>query len=252
VPSERVHYSDPAGLPGGAGLSDVTTTRGFELALVDTNRGPTSSLETGATDDFGVVVKAGRVRTGSSVVTGELVMLSFTGGLEGADIDTLDVPPGGDAQTVVMLIDLDPLESVLGVETITHLWVIDGSGGGEVDILEGFSLAVADEDGDGVLDGDDNCRTDANPTQLDTNLDGYGNACDADYTDDGVVGAPDFLQFAPKFGSASPNPLYDPEFDANGDGVIGAAEFLLLGRSFGGAPGPSGLACAGVIPCPGP
>jgi hypothetical protein len=32
--------------------------------------------------------------------------------------------------------------------------------------------------------------------------------------------------------------------------LIGAAEFLMLGGAFGKAPGPSGLACAGSVPCP--
>ena len=37
---------------------------------------------------------------------------------------------------------------------------------------------IADLDGDGVEDADDNCPLDANPTQEDTDQDGVGNACD--------------------------------------------------------------------------
>jgi hypothetical protein len=40
-------------------------------------------------------------------------------------------------------------------------------------------LAANDLDGDGVLDGADNCPTTANPTQADTDRDGKGNVCDA-------------------------------------------------------------------------
>ncbi len=39
-----------------------------------------------------------------------------------------------------------------------------------------FSLG-GDSDGDGVLDNDDNCPTVFNPDQLDTNVDGFGDAC---------------------------------------------------------------------------
>jgi len=109
------------------------------MALIETNLGPTGLLETGATDDFGLVVRVGQTRVGASVVPGELVFLSLSGGREGADVDTLDVPPHAN-QTVVIYLDLDPLDSVLGAETITRLYVVDGSGSGEVDVLDVIAL----------------------------------------------------------------------------------------------------------------
>jgi hypothetical protein len=81
-------------------------------------------------------------------------------------------------------------------------------------------------------------------------VDGFGNACDADYNNDLFVGGPDFLALGMSFGATSGDPAYDRDLDANGDGVIGGPEFLLLGGSFGKPPGPSGLACAGSVPCP--
>ena len=86
--------------------------------------------------------------------------------------------------------------------------------------------------------------------KLDTNGDGYGNACDADYDDNGVVGTGDFLALGSAFGSTSGQPGYDEDLDADGDGVIGAAEFLLFGSAFGAPPGPSGFSCAGSPICP--
>jgi alpha-tubulin suppressor-like RCC1 family protein len=44
-----------------------------------------------------------------------------------------------------------------------------------------------DSDGDGVGDRLDNCRTTANPGQVNTDNDSQGNACDADDDDDGVL-----------------------------------------------------------------
>lgn len=106
-----------------------------------------------------------------------------------------------------------------------------------------------DNDGDGILGRMDNCVLKANPTQLDTNQDGFGNACDADYTNDGFVGGPDFGILSQAYGAMPGDPGYDPDVDSAADG-IGGPEYGLLSSQFGGAPGPSGLDCAGTIPCP--
>lgn len=44
-----------------------------------------------------------------------------------------------------------------------------------------------DNDGDGVADVDDNCPSDSNPSQRNTDGDEFGDACDSDRDDDGVL-----------------------------------------------------------------
>jgi hypothetical protein len=118
--------------------------------------------------------------------------------------------------------------------------------------VAGFNIAPDDGDSDSVPGGADNCLGTPNTRQLDTDFDGYGNACDADYDDNGMVGASDWMRLARAFGAAIGSPAYDPSLDADGDGAIGTPEWLLGSGSFGASPGPSGLACAGSVPCTAP
>jgi hypothetical protein len=108
---------------------------------------------------------------------------------------------------------------------------------------------VNDFDGDLVCDIEDNCLEIANPAQVDSDLDGYGNRCDCDFTNDGFVGAPDFIKLAIRYGMSNAHPAWDENLDTDSDGQIGIVDFNAVSGAFGGAPGPSGLACAGSIPC---
>ena len=58
--------------------------------------------------------------------------------MEGEDIDTLDVP--GVHATNVLLLDLSRLDSVLGAETITRLFLVDADDVGTINPIEVLSL----------------------------------------------------------------------------------------------------------------
>jgi len=94
-----------------------------------------------------------------------------------------------------------------------------------------------DADGDGVPDATDNCTLVVNASQLDTNGDGYGNLCDADLNNNGVVDSQDGALLKAAFGSA----LF-PDRDLNGNGVVDSQDGALLKSRFGQPPGPSGVA----------
>src|SRR4029450_10838462 len=53
---------------------------------------------------------------------------------------------------------------------------------------------MCDDDGDGVVNRNDNCAALPNPDQCDTDRDGYGNLCDPDFDEDGRITAGDFSQ----------------------------------------------------------
>jgi uncharacterized membrane protein len=111
---------------------------------------------------------------------------------------------------------------------------------------------LGDADADGHDDLWDNCFGIANANQIDTDGDGCGNACDADYDQSGTVGASDFSIFRGAFIAGSPgNPGYNANVDHNGDGPIGAADFTVFRAGFiNGVPGPSKLAGRVTPYCP--
>jgi hypothetical protein len=65
-------------------------------------------------------------------------------------------------------------------------------------LLLGFLPSVQaapgnDKDGDGIVQGDDNCPNDSNADQLDTDADGKGDVCDTDDDNDGITDADELL-----------------------------------------------------------
>ncbi len=99
----------------------------------------------------------------------------------------------------------------------------------------------ADADGDGVGDVCDVCLLAPNPDQTDSDGDLYGNACDADYDQDGLVGGADFIILRDAFATALGEPSYVPHCDWNDDDVIGGPDYSYFRQAFGKPPGPSGL-----------
>lgn len=99
-------------------------------------------------------------------------------------------------------------------------------------------VGAVDEDNDGADDSADNCLGLANPGQQDTNGDGYGNLCDPDLNNDGIVNATDFNLLRAAFFTSGPG--LDADF--NQDGFVNFGDLAILRKYYGGAPGPSASA----------
>jgi uncharacterized repeat protein (TIGR03803 family) len=96
-----------------------------------------------------------------------------------------------------------------------------------------FRLRTDDIDGDGVLDIDDNCTWVSNSNQRDTDGDGYGNLCDADLNNSGMVTLKDLALLFNRLGSS------DPDADLNGDGLVTKGDVNRARVMLRNPPGPS-------------
>jgi len=97
------------------------------------------------------------------------------------------------------------------------------------------SAQAADGDGDGVADLIDNCVNAANRDQRDTNGDGFGNLCDADINNDGIVNSVDLDLIRRAFDTKN------ADADLNGDGVVNQTDLSLATAMSGKPPGPSNV-----------
>jgi uncharacterized protein (TIGR03790 family) len=105
--------------------------------------------------------------------------------------------------------------------------------------------AGKDRDGDGVPDDRDVCRDLPDPDQRDSDGDGFGNLCDADFDDDGVVrryGSGSSPSDLVRIDRTRSTGLYVPEFDLDGDGEVDARDAGRAALFCDLPPGPSGVA----------
>ncbi len=100
---------------------------------------------------------------------------------------------------------------------------------------------AADQDADGVADDIDNCTLLSNPTQCDSDADGYGNRCDGDLNNNGATNAQDNVLFRAQLGRPSVGPAWNPA-DLNCSGSVNAQDRTLFRGLLGQSPGPAAAA----------
>jgi hypothetical protein len=97
------------------------------------------------------------------------------------------------------------------------------------------ALASLDSDADGILNTVDNCTLEQNTAQIDTDGDGYGNACDPDFDNNLIINFADLAVLKAAFFSS------DADADLNGDGIVNFADLSVIKAMFFLPPGPSAL-----------
>ncbi len=113
--------------------------------------------------------------------------------------------------------------------------IVDNPGAKENSYMMTFDVAVGDTDSDGFDDTVDNCLMHSNPDQRDTDGDGFGNRCDPDFNQDGIINFADMAALRAAWGTAS------ADQDLNGDGTVSEPDLDILRDMFLGAPGPGPL-----------
>ena len=115
------------------------------------------------------------------------------------------------------------------------IYTVTDSSSYSVSAKRNVTVVVADIDGDGFLYLNDNCTEKDNADQRDTDADGFGNACDSDLNDDGIVNSLDLGLFK--------QTMFTAELDAdiNGDGIVNSLDIGLFKQMYFTQPGPSGI-----------
>lgn len=184
VSGPAVELSSPTNATARFIAPDVsaTTTLGFRLTVMDNGN---------ATDTDEVLVQ---VHPHANIVEASIYHLRAT----------TQLPPNGGAWSVNLtgLLALAPGDHVL---TVT---AYGAAGQAIASDQVTVHVEAPDADGDGVLDGHDNCPADPNPIQKDLDGDGAGDACDADIDGDGAANGSDAFPFDPS-----------EQADTDGDGV---------------------------------
>ncbi len=93
----------------------------------------------------------------------------------------------------------------------------------------------ADSDKDSIVDVIDNCVKVFNPLQRDTDGDGFGNRCDADFDNNNIVDDRDIKSLLTRFKTD------DPDGDLDGNGTVDGADLEIAEALFKQPPGPSGF-----------
>ena len=141
----------------------------------------------------------------------------------------------------------DVLVDDLGISGMSGVAVDDATGlvwisstTGDVYLVDTAPDPEPDVDGDGITGDADNCVERANPSQVDSDGDGFGDACDADLSNDCIVNAVDLGLFRKQFFTTPASDNWDPAADFNGDNVVNAIDLGIFRVLFFQPPGPSG------------
>ena len=215
-----LNVSAPVVASGIAGAVAVTAGSAHSCALLLNGR-----ARCWGTNDFGQLGD-GEGSPGTFVATPVAVT--------GINMDTAALAWGSN-NTVVATVDMSGHVRAVGIGT-TRIFAVYDSRARVVTVT-----VAADTDADGIADPVDNCTQVPNADQLDADGDGYGNICDADLNNSGLVTTADFAILRSVLNQAAGSSATAAGADLNGSGTVTTADFAILRDRLNTLPGPSGL-----------
>lgn len=203
---------------GLVGISIGDTLLGF----VDANTASNTTL--GPADILGFRLLLGDLETDSS----EAMVLAATVDTDGAGNFV--------SGTLVLTGEVDGADLTLTFDIGAGTWLVETDFLGIGEVASGPGSWLIEPDGDGVGDISDNCTLVSNADQRDTDADGIGNACDADFDQSCDVNFVDLSIMSANFFMSG-----DLSTDLDGDGMTNFADLNALRGQFFASPGPSGV-----------
>jgi hypothetical protein len=131
---------------------------------------------------------------------------------------------------------LGPIDLFVRLDATSGTWTIETPLLGLGIVASGSGAFAREPDGDDLAAIEDNCIRDANADQRDTDGDGFGNVCDADFTNDCYVDYTDLAILKGAFFQSGTS-----HTDMDGNGQTDFADLGLLKGGFFQPPGPSGV-----------
>jgi hypothetical protein len=129
-----------------------------------------------------------------------------------------------------------PIDITFNLDASNATWTAETPFLGLGVVATGTGAFAHEPDGDDRAAIEDNCTLEANADQRDTDGDGFGNVCDADFTNDCAVNFADLAVMKGAFLEPSTT-----DTDMDGDGNTNYTDLGELKARFFAAPGPSGV-----------
>ncbi len=158
----------------------------------------------------------------------------------GAGRDVVDAGPGNDmvygdeGEDVIDAGDGDGTDTLFGGAGADRLVLDPLDTDGDLDPADEVLHVFVDTDEDGIFDYLDNCTLVDNPSQRDSDSDGFGNQCDPDLDNNGTINFEDLALMKLVFFSDN------ADADLDGDGTVNFSDLQLMKNLFFQAPGPAG------------
>ena len=213
-----LNVSAPVVASGIAGAVAVTAGSAHSCALLSNGR-----ARCWGTNDFGELGN-GEGSPGTFVATPVAVT--------GINMDTAALAWSSN-NTAVATVDMSGHVRAVGIGTAEILARYDTRA------RSGIVTVEADTDADGIADRVDNCTLVSNPDQFDADGDFFGNPCDGDLNNSGLVTVADFGLLRSVLNQRATASALAAAADMNVSGLVTASDFSLLRAALNQPPGPA-------------